>query len=104
MSLPTVVFPAATGPSIAITNVPSVIPPAALDFRGAQVPDRARDPQAGVDPALLLAANEQRTMDRFILIDLELCARVDAAKGAAPWPTAAMLREDYWPTRAGDAY
>src|SRR5690606_6936306 len=54
MSLPTVVFPAATGQSIAITTVPSVIPPAALDFRAAQVPDR---PDADhLDPRDLAAA------------------------------------------------
>ncbi|MGV8375064.1 beta-ketoacyl synthase N-terminal-like domain-containing protein [Pseudomonas aeruginosa] len=37
---------------------------------GGQVPDRARDPQAGFDPDLLLAAKEQRKMDRFILFAL----------------------------------
>jgi hypothetical protein len=41
-------------------------------------------------------------VDRFMLIDLELCARIDRAKGMAPWPERTMLREEFWPERETD--
>jgi len=49
---------------------------------GGQVPDRAQDPQAGFDPDQLLAAKEQRKMDRFILFAL---AAADEALAQAGW-------------------
>ncbi|KIH83988.1 beta-ketoacyl-ACP synthase II [Pseudomonas batumici] len=49
---------------------------------GGQVPDRAQDPEAGFDPDQLLAAKEQRKMDRFILFAL---AAADEALAQAGW-------------------
>ncbi|MFC3941313.1 beta-ketoacyl-[acyl-carrier-protein] synthase II [Pseudomonas gingeri NCPPB 3146 = LMG 5327] len=49
---------------------------------GGQVPDRLQDPQAGFDPDQLLAAKEQRKMDRFILFAL---AAADEALAQAGW-------------------
>ncbi|RBH60062.1 MULTISPECIES: beta-ketoacyl-ACP synthase II [Pseudomonas] len=49
---------------------------------GGQVQDRAQDPEAGFDPDQLLAAKEQRKMDRFILFAL---AAADEALAQAGW-------------------
>ncbi|MDU3291826.1 MAG: beta-ketoacyl synthase N-terminal-like domain-containing protein [Pseudomonas aeruginosa] len=49
---------------------------------GGQVPDRVQDPQAGFDPDLLLAAKEQRKMDRFILFALAAAQEALAQAGA----------------------
>ncbi|WP_248805602.1 beta-ketoacyl-ACP synthase II [Pseudomonas sp. MWU13-2100] len=49
---------------------------------GGQVPDRVQDPEAGFDPDQLLAAKEQRKMDRFILFAL---AAADEALAQAGW-------------------
>jgi len=49
---------------------------------GGQVPDRTQDPEAGFDPDQLLAAKEQRKMDRFILFAL---AAADEALAQAGW-------------------
>lgn len=38
-------------------------------------------------------------LDRFIIIDLEMCARMDVSRAAAPWPDAKYLREEFWPAR-----
>ncbi|NWA00144.1 beta-ketoacyl-ACP synthase II [Pseudomonas gingeri] len=58
---------------------------------GGQVPDRLQDPQAGFDPDQLLAAKEQRKMDRFILFAL---AAADEALAQAGWmPETAEARE-----------
>ncbi|KPA87644.1 beta-ketoacyl-ACP synthase II [Pseudomonas sp. RHF3.3-3] len=51
---------------------------------GGQVPDRAQDPEAGFDPDLLLAAKEQRKMDRFILFALAAAEEALAQAGWAP--------------------
>ncbi|MBF3245318.1 beta-ketoacyl-ACP synthase II, partial [Pseudomonas aeruginosa] len=51
---------------------------------GGQVPDRVQDPQAGFDPDLLLAAKEQRKMDRFILFALAAAQEALAQAGWAP--------------------
>lgn len=56
---------------------------------GGQVPDRAQDPQAGFDPDLLLAAKEQRKMDRFILFAL---AAAQEALAQAGWRRRAPRR------------
>ncbi|MPQ66609.1 MULTISPECIES: beta-ketoacyl-ACP synthase II [unclassified Pseudomonas] len=52
---------------------------------GGQVQDRAQDPEAGFDPDQLLAAKEQRKMDRFILFAL---AAADEALAQAGWAPA----------------
>lgn len=49
---------------------------------GGQVPDSIEDPQAGFDPDRLLAAKEQRKMDRFILFAL---AAAEEALAQANW-------------------
>ncbi|MBV6753768.1 beta-ketoacyl-ACP synthase II [Pseudomonas chlororaphis] len=49
---------------------------------GGQVQDRVQDPEAGFDPDQLLAAKEQRKMDRFILFAL---AAADEALAQAGW-------------------
>ncbi len=59
---------------------------------GGQVPDRARDPQAGFDPDLLLAAKEQRKMDRFILFALAAAQEALAQAGWAPQSAEAQER------------
>ena len=59
---------------------------------GGQVPDRVQDPQAGFDPDLLLAAKEQRKMDRFILFALAAAQEALAQAGWAPQSTEAQER------------
>ncbi|MCL8396259.1 beta-ketoacyl synthase N-terminal-like domain-containing protein, partial [Pseudomonas aeruginosa] len=59
---------------------------------GGQVPDRAQDPQAGFDPDLLLAAKEQRKMDRFILFALAAAQEALAQAGWAPQSAEAQER------------
>ena len=51
---------------------------------GGQVPDRTQDPEAGFDPDQLLAAKEQRKMDRFILFALAAAHEALAQAGWAP--------------------
>ena len=51
---------------------------------GGQVPDRTQDPEAGFDPDQLLAAKEQRKMDRFILFALAAAREALAQAGWAP--------------------
>lgn len=51
---------------------------------GGQVPDRIQDPEAGFDPDQLLAAKEQRKMDRFILFALAAAHEALAQAGWAP--------------------
>lgn len=51
---------------------------------GGQVPDRVQDPEAGFDPDQLLAAKEQRKMDRFILFALAAAGEALAQAGWAP--------------------
>lgn len=51
---------------------------------GGQVPDRTQDPEAGFDPDQLLAAKEQRKMDRFILFALTAAHEALAQAGWAP--------------------
>ncbi|QIH07593.1 MULTISPECIES: beta-ketoacyl-ACP synthase II [unclassified Pseudomonas] len=58
---------------------------------GGQVPDSIEDPQAGFDPDRLLAAKEQRKMDRFILFAL---AAAEEALAQANWrPDTAEAQE-----------
>ncbi len=59
---------------------------------GGQVPDRVQDPQAGFDPDLLLAAKEQRKMDRFILFALAAAQEALAQAGWAPQSAEAQER------------
>ncbi|QXI26051.1 beta-ketoacyl-ACP synthase II [Pseudomonas vanderleydeniana] len=51
---------------------------------GGQVPDRLQDPEAGFDPDQLLAAKEQRKMDRFILFALAAAEQALTQAGWAP--------------------
>ena len=51
---------------------------------GGQVPDRTQDPEAGFDPDQLLAAKEQRKMDRFILFALAAAHEALTQAGWAP--------------------
>ncbi len=51
---------------------------------GGQVPDRSQDPEAGFDPDQLLAAKEQRKMDRFILFALAAAKEALAQAGWSP--------------------
>lgn len=51
---------------------------------GGQVPDRSQDPEAGFDPDQLLAAKEQRKMDRFILFALAAAQEALAQAGWSP--------------------
>ena len=51
---------------------------------GGQVPDRTQDPEAGFDPDQLLAAKEQRKIDRFILFALAAAHEALAQAGWAP--------------------
>ncbi|MBC2689538.1 beta-ketoacyl-ACP synthase II [Pseudomonas kielensis] len=51
---------------------------------GGQVPDRTQDPEAGFDPDQLLAAKEQRKMDRFILFTLAAAHEALTQAGWAP--------------------
>ncbi|MCQ9874609.1 beta-ketoacyl-ACP synthase II [Pseudomonas aeruginosa] len=59
---------------------------------GGQVPDRVQDPQAGFDHDLLLAAKEQRKMDRFILFALAAAQEALAQAGWAPQSAEAQER------------
>ncbi|MDF5980185.1 beta-ketoacyl synthase N-terminal-like domain-containing protein [Pseudomonas aeruginosa] len=59
---------------------------------GGQVPDRVQDPQAGFDPDLLLAAKEQRKMDRFILFALAAAQEALVQAGWAPQSAEAQER------------
>lgn len=51
---------------------------------GGQVPDRTQDPEAGFDPDQLLAAKEQRKIDRFIPFALAAAREALAQAGWAP--------------------
>ncbi|WP_191488235.1 beta-ketoacyl-ACP synthase II [Pseudomonas sp. FEN] len=59
---------------------------------GGQVPDLAQDPDAGFDPDQLLAAKEQRKMDRFILFALAAADEALAQAGWAPDSPEAQAR------------
>ncbi|NWB99175.1 beta-ketoacyl-ACP synthase II [Pseudomonas gingeri] len=59
---------------------------------GGQVQDRTQDPEAGFDPDQLLAAKEQRKMDRFILFALAAADEALAQAGWAPGSAEAQER------------